>query len=26
VMRGELKPYGMSVVEMQIPQAIAIAG
>jgi carbon storage regulator CsrA len=26
VMRGELKPYGMSVVEMQFPQAVAIAG
>ena len=26
VMRGELKPYGMSMVEMQLPQAVAIAG
>ncbi len=26
VMRGELKPYGMSIVEMQIPQSVAIAG
>jgi len=26
VMRGELKPYGMSVVEMQLPHAVAIAG
>ena len=26
VMRGELKPYGMSMVEMPLPQAVAIAG
>lgn len=26
VMRGELKPYGMSMVEMQLAQAVAIAG